>query len=282
MGKYKAMIPIFLALVIAAGGSLFLYKWLQHQGGPKQVVVKEKAEAVPVAVAAVDLPWGTKLKKEMIKTLPFLKESLPPGYVSAPEKLEGRIIIAQVRKNEPVTESRLAPESVTSGGVSAVLKQGKRAVAVKGDKVIGISGFIKPGDRVDVLMTMTDPRKKHEVTKIVLENVQVLATGTQIQENSEGNPSPVDVYTLEVTPDDAEKLGLAAARGKLQFALRNITDAETVFTRGATVSHALASFRGPGPKPKAASQKKTWRPRKVVTTVEVIKGNKVTKQKFKL
>ncbi|MEJ2070991.1 MAG: Flp pilus assembly protein CpaB [Syntrophobacterales bacterium] len=282
MGKYKAVVPIILALVIAAAGSLFLYQWLQHQGGPKEVVVKKQAEAVPVAVAAADLPWGTKLKKEMIKTLPFLKESLPSGYVSKPEKLEGRIIIAQLKKNEPITESRLAPDSITSGGVSAVLQPGKRAVAVKGDKVIGISGFIKPGNRVDVLVTMTDPRNKQEVTKIVLENVQVLATGTQIQENNEGKPSPVDVYTLEVTPDEAEKLGLAATHGKLQFALRNITDDKTVLTRGATVSHALASFRGPGPKPKTSSNKKIWRPRKNVTTVEVIKGNKVSKKKFKL
>ena len=82
MGKYKAIIPIVLALVIAGSGSIFLYKWLKIQTAPKEVMVKAETEAVSVAVTAVDLPWGTKLNKEMIKTVPFLKESLPTGHYS--------------------------------------------------------------------------------------------------------------------------------------------------------------------------------------------------------
>jgi pilus assembly protein CpaB len=127
--------------------------------------------------------------------------------------------------------------------------------------VLGISGFIKPGNRVDVLVTLKHGKK--ETTKIVLENVLVLASGKEIQENDKGNPSPVDVYTMEVTPEEGEKLTLAASKGKtpeegekltlaaskgkLQFALRNVTDTETVLTRGATVDKTLASFRPPVP-----------------------------------
>jgi pilus assembly protein CpaB len=162
----------------------------------------------------------------------------------------------------------LAPASIDTGGVSAIVTPGKRALAVKGDKVIGISGFINPGNRVDVLVTMTE--KKREVTKIVLENVPVLATGTQMTVNDKGEPAPVDVYTLEVTPVEGEKLTLAATKGRLQFALRNITDTETVLTRGATVSKTLASFRPPVRRTKG-------RPN---VTVQVIKGEKIEKVKF--
>ena len=136
----------------------------------------------------------------MLKTVPFLKESLPSGYQSDPESFAGRVLISALKEKEPVLESRLAPENVIAGGVSAVLKQGKRAIAVKGDKVIGISGFIQPGNRVDVLATLKNPQNKEEVTKLMMANVMVLATGTEIQEKKDGKPGPVDVYTLEVDP----------------------------------------------------------------------------------
>ena len=248
MKNFKAVIPIVLALMVAGGGSFLLYRWLQSQSAPKEVA-QVQTEAMPVAVAALDLQWGTKLDKPMMTKVLFLKESLPPGYFPEPEKIVGRVLVAPLKKNEPVTEAKLAPETVKTGGVSAVVTPGRRAIAVKGDKVIGISGFINPGNRVDVLVTLQDPRTKMEVTKLVLENVPVLATGTQIEKNAKGDPAPVDVYTLEVTPDDGEKLALAAAEGKLQFALRNVTDAEKVLTKGANIPQTLASLRKPEPQP---------------------------------
>ena len=281
MGRLKALIPIALALIVATGGSVFLYKWLKIKTTPTEVV-KMEAEAVPVVVATVDLPWGTKLQKEMLKTVPYLKESLPDGYQSNPDLLAGRVVISPFKASEAVLESRLAPENVTVGGVSAVIKPGMRAVAVKGDKVIGISGFIQPGNRVDVLVTLKDPNTKNETTKMVLSNVLVLATGTEIQEKNDGKPSPVDVYTLEVDPEQSEKLSLAAAEGKLQFALRNSMDMETVLTKGATISQTLASLRGVDPKAKTPTKVKEWVPRKKSFTVETIKGDKVSKQKFNL
>ena len=270
MRRWRAILPIFLALVVALTASFFLYKWLQRQRAPKEVVKVVESDAVPVVVAAVDLPWGTKLNSEMIKRTPYLKESLPPGYFSDSDAMEGRVLIVSLKPNEPILESKLAPTSVTTGGVSAVIKPGMRALAVKGDKVLGISGFINPGNRVDILVTMTDKKRKRETTKIVLQNIHVLATGKEIQRNDKGDPSPVDVYTLEVTPKEGEKLTLAASKGKLQFALRNVTDAETVLTKGATVDKTLASFRPPVP-PKV---------RRSRASVQVIKGSKSKKVRF--
>jgi pilus assembly protein CpaB len=270
MGKWKAFVPLALGLVIASLVGIFAYKWLNVQTTQKEVASVE-SEVVSVAVAATDLPWGTKLSPEMVKTLPYLKESIPPGSFLDTESLKGRVVISPLRQNEPVLECRLAPDSVTVGGVSAIVKPGKRALAVKGDKVIGLSGFIRPGNRVDVLVTTTNPLNKREITKTVLENILVLATGVEIEEKKEGGkPHSVDVYTLEVTPKEGEKLSLAANHGKLNFALRNITDKETVLTNGASVPGILASFR---PNKKKAA--KTF-------TVEIIEGSKMTKKKFKL
>ena len=157
--------------------------------------------------------------------------------------------MAPLKANDPITEHKLAPTSIETGGVAAVLKPGKRAIAVKGDKVIGIAGFINPGNSVDVLVTVKNPDTEQEKTKIVLENIRVLATGTQIQENDKGEPAPVDVYTLEVGSEEAEKLALAATEGQIQLALRSVTDTEEVYTEGITIPQLLASFSSTRPEP---------------------------------
>ena len=285
MKSLKTFLPIALSLFIAAGGSFALYKWIQNKQGTGKEIVQVQAEASPVIVAAGDLAWGTKLKPEMLKTTPYVKESLPEGHFRKLPDITGRVLISPVRANEPITEHKLAPNSIETGGVAAVLKPGKRAIAVKGDKVIGISGFINPGNRVDILVTIEDPKKKEEKTKTILENILVLATGTQIQENEKGEPSPVDVYTLEVDPEDGERLALAAAEGSVQLALRSILDAETVLTTGVTIPKMLTSFSyaEEKPKPTAAQKKRStnrrWIPRNTVT-VDIIKGTDTSQKKF--
>ena len=276
MSKLKIFIPIILALGIAFGGSMMLYQWIEKQISPKNTIaVANDASGVAVVVSAADLQWGTELKKDMLKTVPFFQESLPTKYYSKPEELVGRILVTHLDPNEPVTESHLAPEDVKIGGVSAVLAKGKRAVSVKGNKVMGISGFIRPGNRVDVLVTLEDPKTKKEMTKLVMNNVPVLATGTQIEKTVDGKPAPVDVYTLEVTPEEAEKLALVGSQGNLQFALRNIKDTDEVYTSGTNVSDALLSFY-------QGQKKKTKRivQRKVKESIEVINGATKVIKKF--
>jgi pilus assembly protein CpaB len=280
MRKGKGILYILLALVVALAGTMWVTKWIGAQTAPKGKVAVPFEEAVPVVVAAADMPWGTKLAPEMLKTVPFYKQSLPQGYASEPKEMEGRVVIAALKQNEPITEPKLAPQNITAGGVSAVIKPGKRAVSVKGDKVAGLAGFINPGHKVDVLVTLTDPKKKEQVNKVVLQDVLVLATGTQVEDNGKGEPAPVDVYTLEVTPEESEKLALASNEGRLQFSLRNPLDAETVYTRGATVNDALSSFRSAKPaSEKDTDPKRVFRPRS--WTVQSIKGSEVSETKFK-
>jgi pilus assembly protein CpaB len=241
-------------------------------------------DKVDVALAVIDLPWGTKLTAEMIKAVPMAKQYLPAGCYTSAAALEGRVLVAPLKQNEPIIESKLAPTSVTTGGVGAVVTPGKRAIAVAGDKVLGLAGFIQPGNRVDVLASLKISEKdKDHVTKVVLEDILVLASGTQIQNTADGKPAPVDVFTLEVTPEEGERLSLAATQGKLHFALRNIMDKEVVYTMGATIADTLDAYR---PRVQLVKQpvvsspgEAKEQPRRAFE-VQTIKGSKVGKEVF--
>jgi len=285
MGNLKAILPIALSLLIAVGCSFYLYQWIQAKTGPEKTVIMESVEGMPVVVAKMDLSWGTRLTADMLQVTPFLKESLPQGYFDAPGEVIERVVTTPLKRGDPVVEHRLAARDIKVGGVSAVLKVGSRAIAVRGNKVIGISGFINPGNRVDVLVTIKDPQSDQQVSKTVLENILILASGTEIEENKKTGPSPVDVYTLEVTPDEAERLVLSATRGKLQFSLRNVTDVDKVKTQGITIAQLLGSparaEESPAPvrpKPVRVVYKKPVRRNAFVG--ENIRGLEVSTEKF--
>lgn len=272
----RVVVPILLAICVALVGSFLTYRWVKLQVRPAPGSAEQTAQVLSIAVAAVDLPWGKQLAREDLKMEGYLRDSLPPGCFRKLEDLEGRVLVFPIKANEPVLESRLAPTSVNTGGIAAIVSPGKRAIAVKGDKVVGLSGLIRPGNRVDVLVTLKGPGKQGQVTKVVLQDIPVLATGQQLKEGGKGETSPVDVYTLQVTPEEGEKLALADAQGKLQLALRNAMDTETVLTQGATVKDALASYRyAPPPR---QSVRRGGAP--YLTRVEVIKGNKVGEETF--
>ena len=171
-----------------------------------------------------------------------------------------------------------------TGGIAAVIGSKKRAVAVRVDKVIGVAGFVHPGNRVDVLVTMSKGTQE-PVTKIVLENILVLAAGPEVTtaKGKEQQPAAVDVITLEVSPEEAEKLALAATEGKLQLALRGLIDTEEVLTKGTSIPTLLASYSGSGPvvgaKGKASARKPVYAGKRVYF-VELIQGGKVTTKKF--
>jgi len=277
MAKWKAVLPIVLAVLIALLGSFFTYRWAKRQIEPAPSSASGESQTLPIAVAAVDLSWGSQVTADKVRMVPYLRDSLPPGNFTSTASLEGRVVILPVSTGEPILESKLASADVTVGGVAAIIKPGYRALAVKGDKVIGMSGLVRPGNRVDVLVTYVDQRTDKEITKVVLQNILVLATGAEMvdKEKSREDTAPVDVYTLEVTPEDGETLSLAATQGKLHFALRNAMDTDTVLTKGAVINDALKSFssvpvaprrRAPAP-PKGSS-------------VEVIKGTNVTQENF--
>ncbi|RMH06224.1 MAG: Flp pilus assembly protein CpaB [Nitrospirae bacterium] len=276
MGHRGPFILLSLAVLIALGGGLFLWAYVQSRNKAAQ-----PAKPVEwVVVAKRDLAWGTTITNDMLMRVS--KEDLLAKQIVSPKELEhsfssleqvqGRVLRDNLLRQQPILESHLAPLGVRAG-VDAVLDPEKRAMAVKVDQEVAVAGFIKPGHYVDVLVTMQPPgRNAQTVTKIVIENVRVLATGMQLQRQGEdGQAQPVSIMTLEVTPEEAEKLALASTRGRLRLALRSSQNPEKVLTRGATAYSLLGSYR-PSRKSRAHSAKKH--------VVEVIKGSSATKQKF--
>jgi pilus assembly protein CpaB len=206
-----------------------------------------------VAVAKVAIPLGTKIIPEQVTVVQFPRESLPDGAFEAPDKLAGRVAIVNIAAREPITEAKLAPEG-TAGGLSAVIPEGYRAMTVKVDDVVGISGFIMPGTLVDVVVVI-DPDenagKQDPISKIVLQNIKVLANGQNIDKpEDQREANSVKAVTLQVTPEQAEKLALASTEGKLQLVMRNSTDQGDEQTTGVDKRSLLGGERAiPAPEP---------------------------------
>ena len=151
-------------------------------------------------------------------------------------------MITAVRLNEPLLDSKLA-ELGSGGGLPITIPPGMRAVSVRVDDVIGVAGFVLPSTRVDVIVTITPPNSSDTRGQVILQNVQAVAAGQEIQRDEDGTPMTVTVITLLVTPDDAERLVLAAAQGRIQMALRNTLDVDSTATSGARVSALLSPPR---------------------------------------
>jgi pilus assembly protein CpaB len=203
-------------------------------------------------VAAQDIPPGTTIneeviKKGMIKTTPWPKNSIPVGAFSSPQQVVGKVNRVKILANEPIIESRLAGEGA---GLTVRLEAGKRALAVRVDEIIGVSGFIVPDDRVDVILTTTPlgANQETKISKIVLQNKRVLSVA-QSTEQKEGKPQLARSITLEVTPEDAEKLSLASQEGQIVLALRGLGDDSETRTIGSNkrdlLSLAAASQKPP-------------------------------------
>ncbi len=257
---------IVLGLALASGGAAG-YLALSYMRQPATVVQAAAISTTEVAVAARDLPVGTVIGEEDVRLVDWPSGALPEGYTTSPAEVIGHGLITDVKMNEPLLATKLALKEA-GGGLPIIIPDGMRGVSVKVDEVIGVAGFVLPSTRVDVLVTLdqqamqTDP-----VSKLILQNRQVLAAGQTIQRDTNGEPQNVTVITLLVDPEEAEKLALAASKGKIQLALRNTLDMDTVTTKGVK---ATALVQGPAP---PARQVVRSAPRPRGTTIEVYKGS---------
>jgi len=189
----------------------------------------------------VAIPIGSKIVAEQIMVVQFPKESTPDGAFDSPEKLAGRVAVVNIAAREPITELRLAAEG-TAAGLAAIIPEGYRAMTVKVDDAAGISGFIQPGTLVDVVVTI-DPEgiaRQDPISKIVLQNIKVLASGQNIDKpKDEREATSVKAVTLQVTPEQAEKLALASSEGKLQLVMRSQIDQGDEQTKGVNKRNLL-------------------------------------------
>jgi len=279
MGQKRPLVFLGVAIGIALVTTFMVYQWLQGQRTSNVPAPEVVMEGVSVAVATADIPWGTPLEEKRVRITMYPEDGVPAGHFPDQASLEGRVVLTNLKKNEPILESKLAPIDLKTGGVSAVMDPNKRAMAVKVNEVVGLPGFVQPGDRVDVMATFEDPRGKKssgggkaEVTKVVLENTLVLAVDTQMERaNGEEKPVPVKVITLEVSMEEAEKLAMAENGGRLRLALRSPLNPEVKKTKGANFKDLMSSHQLIPPRPKVVKPK---------NQVEVINGTDRKTMKF--
>lgn len=200
-----------------------------------------------VVVAARDIELGSPLTPDKLTTVEWPSGSLPAGALNDPALLANRVVKTTVLRGEPVLESKLAPVG-TKGGLSAVIAEGKRAITVKVNEVVGVAGFALPGNYVDIMVNTSDERE-NEISKIVLENILVLAVAQEAGRD-ETKPKVVNAVTLEVAPDEAERIDLARSVGTLSLVLRNQIDKTQTQTDGIRKRELLGG--GAAPQPVAA------------------------------
>lgn len=288
MTRPKAvMVVVVVALAFAGLASWMVYDYLQ-----KEAEKTKAGQGQQIVVAAVDIPLGGNINVTQVKTAGWPKDSIPPGSIADPKAAVGRVAIRSISTGEPVTEAKLMPREggASAGIMTYIIPQGHRAVTVAVNEVAGVAGFLNPHNRVDVVVTTVPPGSTEPISKIVLQNVPILATG-QLTEQKEGKPVVVPTVTLDLTPEDSEKLVLAASKGSLQMLLRNITDTALVEAKGATITKVLGGYERPvvravatkvqakAPKP-APVQVKQAPPPPAPYSVEIIKGATKSTREF--
>jgi pilus assembly protein CpaB len=267
---------LLIAFVIAAGCSYIVFRLIGSRlSGTRQTTAH-------VVAAATDIKLGSVLRSADLTTIE-IAGTLPKGVILKKEDAIGRGVISNLYLGEPVLESRLAAVG-SGGGLAATIPQGMRATAIKVNEVVGVAGFVTPGMRVDVLIAGNPPgvtanTGQGVVEKTLLQNIEVLSAGTDIQRDAEGKPLQVQVVNLLVTPTQAEILSLASSETRIQLVLRNPLDTKLDKTPGTATAQLFADTNVPKPKPVVAGVKPPKAAPRVYL-VEVFNGSKKTEAKF--
>lgn len=218
-----------LALVVALGISGLLTYWLS-----KRVASAQDASRASHKYAAASKPLdsGEVLKSGSVQMVEWPVSMALPGAHAKVEDVVGRNILYPLAEGEPILDRDLAAPG-SGAGLAAKIPEGMRAISLKSDEVVGVAGFLLPGTHVDVLESHRSNDTSGElVTTTVLQDVEVLAAGQKIQPDPEGKPTSVNVVTLLLKPEDAEKIVLASTQGSIHFVLRNGSDSAVLADLG--------------------------------------------------
>lgn len=264
-----------MSLVLGALFAAMVYRYLSNQRSEIEAARRAaRGATIEVMVANDRIPIGSVIEPGHVRKVDWPSNLKPDGAVSNPDDVIGQVALATLDKNQPIVSDKLVKSG--TGLLPLLINEGMRAVSVKVDQVSGVSGFITPNSRVDVLtagQSDTDG-DRDERSKLILQDVRVLATGQIIEQSGDGKPIEVPTVTLLVKPDDAEKLTLASRQDTIQLALRNYTDHEIVKTAG--ISRRIlfeADEKAPRPRTGGRGRRGASGP-----SVEVLLGEKLTRQ----
>jgi len=234
-----------LALAVGLGFLAALAGYAGLKATAAQVAQNTSKQFVPVVVAATDLTFGTKLDRAQLRIAKYPKESLPAGAFSDIDSVAGQTTKIFLAGKEPITATKL---SSRGGGLSMLVRPGFRATSLEVNQVSGVSGFVLPGDRVDVLATVDGRGADQEaVTRTILQNAEVLASGQKTTQQ-DNKPITVQAVTILVDPMGAEKLALALHEGKLHLVLRNPEDSDTTKVFALNTNEMLQGQNGSMPR----------------------------------
>ena len=232
MRNLKAISLLVLAVITGLAAAVYAARWVSQRG---------TLAASKVVVAAVDIELGSKLNPQMLTTVEWPTGSVPPGAFTDLTQAQDRVVRMAIPRGDAILERKLAPQG-TQGGLSAVISEGKRAMTVRVNDVVGVAGFALPGNYVDVMVntqqTGAGNSKDSQISLTVLEQVLVLAVAQEASRD-DLKPKVVSAVTLELSPEDAEKLDLARSVGSLSLVLRNQLDKASVATTGITREQLL-------------------------------------------
>jgi len=247
MKNTRALVMIGISILAAFAAVWVASRWIAQEASMK---------TSRVVVAAQDIPIGSQITAQMLRSVDYPAASVPTGSVQDEKRLVDRVVITTVHKEEPLLLVKLAPEGAKAG-LSSIVAKGKRAITVKVNEVVGVAGFALPGNYVDVMVNTQEEgargnaAKDMTLSKIVLERILVLAVAQETSTDV-NKPKVVSAVTLEVTPEQAEKLDLARSVGTLSLVLRNQGDPDPVTTAGANKSKLLSGASEVAPSTAAA------------------------------
>jgi len=277
MNRTRLLLIGFVALALGAFVSVTVYRTLKAgAGGNTQ-------PGTDVVIAASDLAVGVKVEDKDVKVVHFPAADLPPNCFHLKTSVVGRGVVLPIAKGEFFLPNKLAGENA-GYGLPALIPPGMRAVPVRVNDVIGVSGWVTPGTRVDVLLTGNSSGASEQQTTTVLENVAVIANGKNLERTSAGEPQTSTVITLLVSPDDAQKLTWASTQGKIQLALRNPLDTrqqELAPVRTDMLYKNVSTPVPAAPRPKTKRTTAPAAPVQPLYEIEIIRGDKTEKWKEK-
>ena len=220
----RRLLTILLIAFVIAG----ICAWMVYRIVGIRLVAAKPVQTTKLVAAAKDIPLGAVLTAADLTTI-SITGTPPKGAIVKPEDAVGRGVVAEIYQGEPILASRISGPGA-GGGLAPTIPQGMRACAIRVDEVVGVAGFVIPGMRVDVMASGNPPAGMGPAdgpeTETILQNIQVLSAGTDIQKDAEGKPVQVQVVNLLVTPQQAETLSLAATNLRLQLVLRNPLDTQ--------------------------------------------------------
>jgi pilus assembly protein CpaB len=240
----RTAVVVSVAVILAAVASLGMYRIVSRMPATKPVEIK----TVGVVVAQHPLSLGTRITADHVKVVQWPAEAPVANSFSKIEDVLNRGLISRVDENEPLTSSKLAALEA-GAGLPPSIPPGMRAISVKVNEVVGVAGFVVPGTRVDVMVTLSGKnRDQDSTTRVVVSNAQVLTAGTRYDQEKakDGAPIPSTVVTLLVKPEDGERIALAASEGQIMLTLRNPLDQDPTATAGVRTT---GLFGQPAPAP---------------------------------